>query len=524
MNDAAGITQAEAKVGSADRVLTGEAVARHSEQRGALTVNQEADDLISQRKAKLARLVEAGFDPWPTYYRRTHTAAEAVSAFDDLAGQEVRVAGRMLTVRDMGKATFAHIVDGSGRIQIYFRQNVLGEDRYRLIRNFDLGDIIGVEGALFRTRTGEVTVEVHEYTLLAKALRPPPEKWHGLMEVEKRYRQRYLDLMANPDVRDVFVRRSAIIRAMRDFLDQRGFIEVETPILQPIYGGGAARPFETYHQQLDRQLYLRIASELYLKRLLVGGLDKVYEIGKNFRNEGVSFKHNPEFTVMESYEAYADYLSVMDMVEQMIPFIAQAAVGSTTISCQGHQIDLKPPWRRVTLRQAIIEYAGLDFEEYPSVEALAAKMQAMNVEVPPGLNRGKLIDELQSKFVEPHLIQPTYLLDYPVEVSPLAKRRSDNPRLVERFEAFIGGMEIGNAFSELNDPQDQRQRFEEQVRARTAGDEEAQPMDEDYVTALEYGMPPAGGLGVGVDRLVMLLTDRSSIREVILFPQLRTKD
>lgn len=486
-------------------------------------MDREADDLVSQRAAKLARLTEAGYEAWPRHYRRTHTAAEAVAGFGELEGQEVRVAGRLSTVRDMGKVTFAHIADGSGRIQLYFRLNTLGDERYGHLKLLDLGDFIGVEGTLFRTRTGEITVEVHDFAPLAKALRPPPEKWHGLVEVEKRYRQRYLDLMANPEVKDIFVKRSAIVRAMREFLDRRGFIEVETPILQPIYGGGSARPFETYHQELDRKLYLRIASELYLKRLLVGGLDKVYEIGKNFRNEGVSFKHNPEFTVMESYEAYADYLDVMNMVEQMVPFIAQAAIGSTTITYQGNEISLDPPWKRITLRQAIIDYAGIDFEDYPTVEALADKMRQMNVEIPAKMNRGKLIDELQSTFVEPHLIQPTFLVDYPIEVSPLAKRRPDNPRLVERFEAFIGGMEIGNAFSELNDPVDQRERFEEQVRARAAGDEEAQPMDEDYVTALEYGMPPAGGLGIGVDRLVMLLTDRPSIREVILYPQLRTK-
>lgn len=482
----------------------------------------EGDDLRQQRLAKLDRLRQQGVDPFPRRYKRTIMADEAVERFEQLGGVELRLAGRIVGMRVMGRASFAHIMDGSGRIQIYARSDVLGEERYQLFKALDVGDFLGVSGTLFQTRTGEVTVQVTDFELLAKSLRPLPEKWHGLTDVEKRYRQRYLDLISSPEVRRVFRIRSAVIASMRRFLQERGFIEVETPVLQPLYGGAAARPFETYHNALDRSLYLRIATELYLKRLIVGGFEKVFEIGKNFRNEGISVKHNPEFTVMESYEAYADYYDVMDMVEQMVQSIALDVLGTDLITYQGNQISLKPPWKRITLRDAILEHSGIDIAQFPTQEALYSKMVELNVRVVPGMPRGKLVDDLLSAFVEPKLIQPTFVLDYPAELSPLAKKKADDPTLVERFEGFIGGLELANAFTELNDPIDQRERFVRQLEDRAAGDEEAHILDEDFILALEHGMPPTGGLGIGVDRLVMVLTDQYSIREVILFPQLRS--
>lgn len=479
---------------------------------------------MAPRLEKLARIEEARVEAYPRSYRRTHVAAAAKAQFEELEGTPIRVAGRLVSWRAMGKATFAHILDSSGRLQLYLRRDVMGDEAYGFAtKNLDLGDIVGAEGVLFVTRTGEITLEVRSLQLLAKALRPLPEKWHGLTDVEKRYRQRYLDLIASDEVRDVFIKRSRIIAAMRRFLDNRGFIEVETPALQPIYGGAAARPFTTYHNALDQTLYLRIATELYLKRLIVGGLDRVYEIGKDFRNEGISTKHNPEFTMMESYEAYADYQDVARMVEEMVSTIAQEVLGTQTVPFKGETIDFTPPWRRLTLREAIRQYSGIDYAEYPDREGLAAAMRDKGAHVDPTAGRGKLIDELLSTFVEPNLIQPTFLFDYPVELSPFAKRKPGDEGTVERFEAFAGGMEIGNAFTELNDPRDQRQRFMEQLRLREQGDEETQVMDEDFLIALEHGMPPTGGLGMGVDRLVMLMTDRQSIREVILFPQLRTR-
>ena len=484
----------------------------------------EGDDLRQQRVAKLERLRQMGIEPFPRKYERNMMAAEAIERFEQLGGVELRLAGRITGMRVMGKASFAHILDGSGRIQIYLRSDVLGENRYQLFKSFDIGDFIGVTGTLFRTRTGEITVQVADFKLLAKSLRPLPEKWHGLTDVEKRYRQRYLDLISNDEVREIFQVRSGVIASMRRFLHERGFIEVETPVLQPVYGGAAARPFETYHNALDRSLYLRIATELYLKRLIVGGFEKVFEIGKNFRNEGISIKHNPEFTLMESYEAYADYYDVMDMVEQMIQSIALDVLGTDQILYQGNQISLKPPWTRITLRDAILEHSGIDIAKFPTQEGLYARMVELGIRAVPGMPRGKLVDELLSTFVEPRLIQPTFVLDYPAELSPLAKRKADDPTLVERFEGFIGGLELANAFSELNDPIDQRERFVRQLEDRAAGDEEAHLLDEDFVLALEHGMPPTGGLGIGVDRLVMIFTDQYSIREVILFPQLRTLD
>jgi lysyl-tRNA synthetase class 2 len=490
----------------------------------------EDSDQVQQRMLKLERIRERGIEPYPARASRSHTAAEASAAFEEAEASgadspRVQVTGRLRAIRVMGKSTFAHIEDGSGRIQIYLKQDNLGEDAYDFFkRDFDLGDFIGVEGTLFRTRTGEVTILVQSFELLTKTLHPLPEKWHGLKDVETRYRRRYLDLIANPEVREIFKVRARVVTAMRKFLDDQGFIEVETPTLQPIYGGAMARPFTTHHNALDMTLYLRISDELYLKRLIVGGLDKVYEICKDFRNEGVSTKHNPEFTQMECYWAYADYSDMMWLTENMVAFIAKETLGSTQFTFQGHEIDVTPPWRRWSLRDAIREFAGIDYVEFPSLGALWAEVQRRELHVSPQPTWGKLIDELLGEIVEPTLIQPTFIRDYPIDISPLSKASPDDPQHVERFEIFVGGLEMGNAYSELNDPLVQRQRFEQQGLGATAGDEEAHPMDEDYILALMHGMPPTGGLGVGVDRLTMLLSDQNSIREVILFPHMRSGD
>ncbi|MFC1950877.1 lysine--tRNA ligase [Chloroflexota bacterium] len=489
-------------------------------------MTDRGEDILQQRLAKLERVRQRGIDPYPPRYRKTHTALQAVELFESDPDNDklmVSVAGRIIAKRGMGKVTFLHIKDGSGRIQAFLKKDILGEDKYAFFKDFDTGDFIGIDGRLFKTNTGEITVEAHEITMLTKSLQPLPEKWHGLTDVEKRYRQRYLDLISNDDIQQIFRVRSQVITAMRRLLDERCFIEVSTPILNPTAGGASAKPFVTHHNTLDRQLFMRIATELHLKRLIIGGLDRVYEIGPIFRNEGISTKHNPEFTSMECYEAYADYNDVMTNVENMISDIATGVLGTTESEYSGVGIDFKAPWKHIELRQAIIEYGGIDFEDYPDTEDLRAKMHEMHVEVDKRMGRGNLIDKLLSTYVEPNLIQPTFLVDYPLEMSPLAKKKPDNPRFVERFEAFAGGMEIANAFTELNDPQDQRERFADQLKLRQAGDEEAEMPDEEFLTALEYGMPPTGGLGVGIDRLVMLLTGQQSIREVILFPQLKTK-
>ena len=492
--------------------------------RKVLDLDSHTESLVEQRIRKLQELRDRGINPYPYSFDRTHLAAEVLASFDAIQGAEVRLAGRLLTVRLMGKAAFAHIQDGSGRIQIYVRRDRVGDEQYELFKALDLGDFVGVSGKPFRTKTGEITIEVESLSLLSKSLRGLPEKWHGLTDVEKRYRQRYLDLISNEEVRQVFVTRSRTIDAIRRYLVDHGFLEVETPILQPIHGGAAAKPFATHHNALDRDLYLRIALELYLKRCVIGGIEKVFEIGRNFRNEGISTRHNPEFTMLELYQAYTDYSGIMTILEDMVPTVARQVLGTTTIEYSGYTIRLDAPWPRIPLRDAIRNESGIDYEEYPTAEALYEVVRGAGVHVEPNSTRAKLIDSLLSSFVEPKLIQPTFLIDYPVEMSPLAKRKRDDFELVERFEAFIGGMEIGNAFSELNDPLDQRERFEQQLAERAAGDEEAQPMDEDFLIALEHGMPPTGGLGVGIDRLVMLFTGNNSIREVILFPQLRTKD
>jgi lysyl-tRNA synthetase class 2 len=486
-------------------------------------MTEESDDLVRQRRRKLDALRTRGVEPFPSRVERTITCGEAVAAFERLEGQTVSVAGRLMNRRIMGRAAFAPLVDGTGEIQLFLRENVLGAAEYEAFKDlYDNGDFVGATGTLMKTRTGEVSVEATRLTMLAKALRPLPEKWHGLTDVEKRYRQRYLDLIVNPEARRVFQIRARTISALRKFLENRGFLEIETPVLQPLYGGAMARPFTTFHNSLERDLYLRIAVELYLKRAIVGGLDKVFEIGRVFRNEGVDTVHNPEFTLLESYEAFASYLDVMAMVEEMIPWVAHTVLGTTTVTYEGHAIDLRPPWQRITLREAIKRETGVDVEAHREPGELYRQVAHLGLEIQPASPRGKIIDELLSAKVEPKLIQPTFVMDYPVELSPLAKRKADNSNLVERFEAYAGGMELANAFSELNDPDDQRARFLQQIEARAAGDVEAHVMDEDYVEALEHGMPPTGGLGIGVDRLVMFLTDQQSIREVILFPQLRS--
>ncbi len=485
--------------------------------------------ITRQRIEKLENLRGSGINPYPNRFPRTHTAQQAVEQLQKIEAKEaaeetVRIAGRIMANRSMGKSSFVDIRDGSGKIQLLFQNiNQLDDDRLRLFKDLDIGDIIGVEGNLLRTRTGEPTVRVGEFTLLSKSLRPLPEKWHGLSDVELRYRQRYVDLIANSEVKDVFRTRSRIISATRRFLDERGFIEVETPVMHPSAGGALAAPFITHHNALDRDFYLRIATELHLKRLIVGGMDKVYEIGRIFRNEGISTAHNPEFTLLESYEAYADYNDVMRMVEEMVCQVCEKVTGAAEIKYGDNNINLTPPWRRITLREAVEEYAGIDFVKYPTAAGLREKMRSMDMEADPAKNWAKLVDELLKTFVRPAIIQPTFVYDYPASMSPLAKNKPGEERVVERFQPYAGGLELGNAYSELNDPIEQRERFEEQLKERQDEDEERWTIDEDFLTAMEYGMPPTGGLGIGMDRVVMLLTDKQSIREVILFPQLREK-
>lgn len=492
---------------------------------------EELNELMRIRRQKLERLRQMGFNPYPYAFRRTHRSKDILDHFDELEGKTVRIAGRMMSKREHGKASFAHLADAAGRIQIYVRLDEVGERQYELFKLLDIGDFVGVEGEVFRTRTGEITVKARHLELLSKNLRPLPivkervvdgrrEVYDPFSDVELRYRQRYVDLVVNPHVREVFIKRSRIISAMRRFLDDKGYIEVETPVLQPIYGGASARPFITHHNALDIDLYLRIADELYLKRLIVGGFEGVYEISKDFRNEGIDRFHNPEFTMMELYVAYEDYNFMMNLVEEMITFIAREVLGTLQIEFQGHQINLEAPWPRKRYFEAIEEVTGFNLKGKNEAEIRAAAEQ-MGLETESWWDKGKLLDEIFKEKVEPTLIQPTFIIDYPIELSPLAKKHREDPELVERFEPFVAGHEIGNAFSELNDPLDQRERFEQQMKLRERGDEEAHVLDEDYIRALEYGMPPTAGLGIGVDRLVMLLTNQPSIRDVILFPQMR---
>ena len=481
---------------------------------------------MAPRLDKLARMREAGVDPFPDDFRRTHTSAEALAAHADSGDEEAtyRVAGRLVRLNDMGKSAFVHLQDGAGRIQLYFQKNRLGDEQFdEFLSLFDLGDFVGAEGTMFTTRTGEATLRVETYKMLSKSLRPLPEKFHGLNDPEIRYRQRYLDLIANQDVRRTFEIRTAVTTSIRHFLDSRGYLEVETPILQPRYGGASARPFTTHYNALGEDLYLRIADELYLKRLIIGGMERVYEFCKDFRNEGIDRTHSPEFTMLESYEAYADHRDIMRLVEEMVARVCHEVHGSTNLPVDGGEIDFKPPWERVTFRYAAIREANLDIEDYPDAESLAAQARERGLEGNSDLGRGKVLDEILEKLVSPKLTAPTFVHDYPVETSPLAKRNPDDERYVGRFEAFAAGMKFANAFTELNDPIDQRRRFEEQARAIDSGDEEAQVLDEDFLLAMEHGMPPTGGLGIGIDRLVMLMSGQRNIREVILFPQLRTR-
>ena len=476
-------------------------------------------ELLATRRAKLEALRAGGVEPFPHEFGGVQPIAAVRTAHQGLAaGQETevrhRIAGRLAARRGQGKMAFLDLVDRSGRLQLQARLDMLGPDGMERLLSLDLGDLIGVDGTAFSSRRGELTLRVDAFALLAKSLRPPPDKHHGLTDVETRFRQRELDLIANDETRELFLTRARIISAIRRYLDDQGFVEVETPVLQPLYGGAMARPFSTHHNALDRDFYLRIATELYLKRLIVGGLERVYELGKNFRNEGVDTTHNPEFTMLEWYEAYADYEDIARRCEQLVWAVAQA------VAYQG-EMELEPPWRRETLAGAILDRTGVDILAIRDRDALAAAMRERGLKVPEQDTWPELVDELVTKHVEPTLIQPTFLLDYPVEISPLAKDHRDTPGLVERFEAYIGGMEIANAFTELNDPDEQRRRFEGQRRLAAAGDQEAQPYDEGFVQALEYGMPPTGGIGVGIDRLVMVMTGARSIREVVLFPAMR---
>lgn len=493
----------------------------------------ELSDLQEIRRQKVDDLRELGVEPYPTRAERTHTNAEAIALFeaeekaeslDDKghSSETVTLVGRIVSFRHMGKTVFAHIRDGQGEIQLYIRKDQIGEDEYQnLLKLYDLGDFVSATGTLFRTRMGEISLGVSSITMLSKALNAPPEKWHGLTDIDTRYRQRYADLIANEETRRVFARRSKVVSEIRRYMDSHGFMEVETPILQPLYGGAAARPFTTHHNTLDQTFYLRIADELYLKRLLVGGYEKVYEIAKNFRNEGMDRNHSPEFTMMEWYEAYSDYEEQMEFVEELIHHVVQQVFDGPTFEYQGNTIDVTPPWPRQTLREAILERSGIDYTEYPEAEDLIRVAREKGAQIEDGTVWPRAVDELLKQFVRPNLIQPQFLTDYPIELSPLAKKKPDDPTHVERFQPYIGGGEIGNSFTELNDPVDQIARFKEQRKDAEAGDEEAMPLDEDFINALMYGMPPTGGVGIGIDRLVMLLTDQHTIRDVILFPAMR---
>ena len=486
---------------------------------------QEVDvnQLMQIRRDKLTKLKEEGKNPFEiTKFNRTHTSKQVVDNYEELEGKDVTVAGRIMAKRIMGKASFCHIQDGDGRIQSYVSINELGEESYKQFKEDDIGDIIGITGFVFKTKTGEISIHAKEVTLLSKSLRPLPEKFHGLKDTDLRYRQRYVDLIMNPEVKDTFLKRIQILQEVKNILNEKGYLEVETPILNTIAGGAAARPFITHHNTLDMDMYLRIANELYLKRLIVGGFDKVYEMGRMFRNEGMDIKHNPEFTNIELYSAYEDYNDMMDITEEIISKVALKVLGTTKITYQGTQIDLTPSWKRISMIDSIKEVTGVDFNTIETDEAAKKAAEELHVELDElKLTRGEIISQVFEAKVEETLIQPTFIYDHPVEVSPLTKRKPSDPRLTERFEVFIGAREYGNAYSELNDPIDQYERFKKQMEARDAGDEEANMMDEDFVTALEYGMPPTGGLGIGIDRLVMLLTDSASIRDVLLFPTMK---
>lgn len=482
---------------------------------------QKSNEQIELRKQKLAKLRERGQNPYGERFERTNRLGDITERFAELENQTVKIAGRLVAKRDQGKAVFANIIDQTGNVQLYTKIDLLGEESYQDFIDLDLGDIIGLAGKVFKTHRGQISVQVESFQLLSKALRPLPEKWHGLKDTDIRYRQRYLDLISNPEVMGTFIKRTKTISTIRGILDRDGFIEVETPALSVIAGGGHARPFETHHNALDLDLTMRIALELYHKRLIVGGFDRVYEIGHCFRNEGISTKHNPEFTMLELYQSYADYHVMMDLTEKLISEAAMAVCGTTKIEYQGTPIDLTPPWPRISIVEAVKQYTGIDWVKLAGDKEAVEAAQGLGLKIDPKATKGMVWDEICSEFVEPKLIQPTFLIDHPIEISPLAKKKNDQPEFTYRFELFIYGREMANAFSELNDPIDQRERFMEQAKEKAKGNEEAMVWDEDFLNALEHGMPPTGGMGMGIDRLVMLLTDSPSIRDVILFPLMR---
>jgi lysyl-tRNA synthetase, class II len=492
--------------------------------------HEELNDQLRVRREKLHKLTEAGLDPFGKRFERTNLAKELVELYDQFSKEEldektitVTIAGRIMTKRGKGKAGFAHIQDLTGQIQLYVRKDAVGDEQYEVFDTADLGDIVGITGTIFKTQVGELSIKAKSFEILTKSLRPLPEKFHGLKDVEQRYRQRYLDLIMNPESKETFIARSQIIRAMRRYLDDHGYLEVETPMMHSIAGGASARPFLTHHNALDIPLFMRIAIELHLKRLIVGGLEKVYEIGRVFRNEGVSTRHNPEFTMIELYEAYADYRDIMNLTENLVAHIAGEVLGTTTVQYGEVEIDLKPEWKRLHMVDAIKEYVGVDFWKETSVEEARALAKEHGVEIKDNMLYGHIVNEFFEQKIEDKLIQPTFIYGHPVEISPLAKKNPEDPRFTDRFELFIVGREHANAFTELNDPIDQKGRFEEQLKEREQGNDEAHEMDEDFIEALEYGMPPTGGLGIGIDRLVMLLTNSPSIRDVLLFPQMRNR-
>ena len=483
---------------------------------------KDLNEMLLMRRQKLNTLIENGKNPFLVEkYDNTHYSSEIQENFEDLEEKEVSVSGRIMSRRGHGKVSFMDLQDSKGRIQIFAKLNILGEEVYNDLDLLDLGDIIGVKGEVFKTKMGEVSIRANEITIMSKSLQILPEKFHGLKDQDLRYRQRYVDLIVNPEVKETFMLRSKMLKSVREYLDQRDFLEVETPILSNVAGGANARPFTTHHNTLDLDMYMRIANELYLKRLIVGGFDKVYEMGKMFRNEGMSPKHNPEFTNIEIYEAYADYEDMMRLTEELIAHVAQKTLGTTKINYQGVELDLTPPWKRMDMTEAIKEFIGIDFAEINTDEEATKVAKAKGIEVKKGMTRGHIIAELFEEFCEDHLVQPTFIIGHPVEISPLAKRNPDDPRKTNRFEAFINTWEIANAFSELNDPIDQRQRFEDQVKQKESGDHEAHPMDEDFINAIEVGLPPTGGLGIGIDRMIIILTNQPSIRDVLLFPTMK---
>ena len=495
------------------------------EEKAPLT-ESEINEQMQVRLDKMHKIEEHGWLPFGHKFEWSHHAADIAEQFEELSANEtiVRLAGRVMAIRGHGKTCFMDLMDKSGRIQLYVRKDAIGEENYALIKMMDIGDIVGVSGTVFRTHMGELSIKAVSLEMLSKSLRPLPEKWHGLKDIEMRYRQRYVDLIVNPEVRDTFVKRSQIIKSVREILNNRDFLEVETPIMHSIAGGAAARPFITYHNALDMQLYMRIAPELYLKRLIVGGMERVYELGRVFRNEGIDIKHNPEFTIVEIYQAFADYKDMMELTETIVSQTAQKVLGTMKITYEGQEIDLTPPWNRMTMIEAVAKYTGQDFTGVTDIEEARKMAAAINVLIEKTYGIGKIINACFEEHVEDKLIQPTFITGHPKEISPLAKSSVENPEITDRFEGFIYAREICNGFTELNDPIDQRERFVKQVEERKAGDDEAHMMDEDFVNALEYGLPPTGGLGIGIDRLVMFLTDSTSIRDVLFFPHMRHKN